>query len=412
MSFKTFLGDILSDYATAKTSTVNSPATSATMAHPPLHSVTSQEHHPHSHKKHVHPNKYSNHEDAEDMGDDPGAQLAFDIEAMGLDTDNITKRPQSPPPIATKMKPGKGPKLDLVKEAEKRLEEKGRLNLVVIGHVDSGKSTLFGHLLFLLGKIQERTLRKYQKEAENIKKGSFSFAWVLDETEEERSRGVTIDIALNEFETPNRKFTLLDAPGHRDFIPNMISGATQADVALLVIDASTGGFESGFLQGGQTREHAVLAKSLGLSQLIVAINKMDSIQFSKPRFDWIIETLLPFLRQIGFRKEQVSFIPVSGFKGDNLVETSPLLEDWYTGPTLLKALDSLEIPKRDLSLPFRLPIHDLYKGRQSGGLIVDGRIEAGGIQVGDVVSVQPGQEVGTVKGISASLEGCLCKSFY
>ena len=178
----------------------------------------------------------------------------------------------------------------------------------------------------------------------------------------------------------------------------MISGATQADVALLVIDASTGGFESGFLQGGQTREHAVLAKSLGLSQLIVAINKMDSVSFSQPRFDWIKETLLPFLRQIGFRKEQVCFIPVSGFKGDNLVETSSGLEVWYTGPTLLKALDSLEIPKRDLSLPFRLPIHDLYKGGQSGGLIVDGRIEAGGIQVGDIVSVQPGQEVGTVKG--------------
>ncbi len=240
-------------------------------------------------------------------------------------------------------------------------------------------------------------------------------------------RGVTIDVAINEFETPHRKFTLLDAPGHRDFIPNMISGATQvrffpcnvrkvseliltfivqADVALLVIDSTTGGFESGFNQGGQTREHAILVKSLGIAQLIVAVNKMDSSGFSQTRFDHVTQTLLPFLKQIGFKKDLVKFVPVSGFKGDNLLTPSPSLASWYSGPTLVEALDLFEVPKRDITKPFRMPIHDIYKSGMGGGLILDGRIESGAVQVGEAVCVKPGDEQGVIKSnlLCASLE--------
>jgi translation elongation factor EF-1alpha len=166
-----------------------------------------------------------------------------------------------------------------------------------------------------------------------------------------------------------------------------------------VIDASSGGFESGFHLGGQTREHAILVKSLGVSQLVVAINKMDMIGWSQSRFDHINDVLLPFLKQIGFKKDQVFFVPVSGFKGDNIIEQSENLENWYLGKTLLHYLDSLIVPKRDISKPFRMPINDVFKGGMGGGILVDGRIESGSIQVGDSVCVRPLNELGVVKGM-------------
>ena len=211
--------------------------------------------------------------------------------------------------------------------------------------------------------------------------------------------GVTIDVAMNEFETKSRKFTLLDAPGHRDFIPNMISGATQADVALLVVDASTGGFESGFNQGGQTREHAILVKSLGTSQLIVAVNKMDTVQWSPDRFFAIQASLSPFLKQIGFKKDQVFFVPVSGFKGENMTSTFDAIQSWYQGQPLVYYLDRLELPKRDISKPFRMPVNDVYKGGMGGGILIDGRVEAGAVQIGDSVLIRPINESALVKGL-------------
>ncbi len=177
-------------------------------------------------------------------------------------------------------------------------------------------------------------------------------------------------------------------------------------MALLVIDSSTGGFESGFHQGGQTREHAILVKSLGISQLVVAINKMDASSFSKDRFDHVAQSLLPFLKQIGFKKDLVKFIPVSGFKGDNLLTPSPNFSAWYSGPTLVQALDLLDVPKRDTTKPFRMPIHDVYKGGMGGGLILDGRIESGSVQIGEAVCVKPGDEQGLIKSTFTFIAAC------
>ncbi|KNC99194.1 translation elongation factor EF-1, subunit alpha [Spizellomyces punctatus DAOM BR117] len=300
-------------------------------------------------------------------------------------------------------------RINVAEEYKKRNAEKESLNLVVVGHVDAGKSTLMGHVLYLLGEVNERTMKKYERDAEKMKKSSFAYAWVLDETEEERTRGVTIDVAITKFHTPHRKFTLLDAPGHRDFIPNMMSGAAQADVAILVVDATPGEFETGFDSGGQTREHAVLLRSLGVTQLIVAVNKLDVVDWSKTRFDEISEKLSHFLSQVGFRKQKVAFIPTSGYTGENLVKReSDKLNAWYSGSTLVEQIDAFEAPQRAVDKPFRLSIADYFKGGigagGGGAVSVSGRIEAGGIQVGEVVLVMPINEYGTVRALEVSEE--------
>ncbi|TPX66955.1 hypothetical protein SpCBS45565_g04109 [Spizellomyces sp. 'palustris'] len=306
-------------------------------------------------------------------------------------------------------------RINVAEEYKKRNAEKESLNLVVVGHVDAGKSTLMGHVLYLLGEVNERTMKKYERDAEKMKKSSFAFAWVLDETEEERTRGVTIDVAITKFQTPHRKFTLLDAPGHRDFIPNMMSGAAQADVAILVVDATPGEFETGFDFGGQTREHAVLLRSLGVTQLIVAVNKLDvvglhaKVDWSKTRFDEISEKLSHFLSQVGFRKQKVTFIPTSGYTGENLVKrASDKLKAWYSGSTLVEQIDAFEAPQRAVDKPFRLSIADYFKGGigagGGGAVSVSGRIEAGSVQVGEVVLVMPINEYGTVRALEVSEE--------
>ena len=288
-----------------------------------------------------------------------------------------------------------------------RGDSKESINLIVIGHVDSGKSTLMGHLLFQLGQVSQKMLHKYEQESRKLGKQSFMYAWVLDETEEERSRGITMDVGQNKFETEHRVITLLDAPGHRDFIPNMISGAYQADVAILVVNATTGEFEAGFDSGGQTREHALLVRSLGVSQLCVAINKLDTVDWDQARFAHIKEKLRIFLtKQAGFKETDLSFVPCSGLTGENLTKppTSENLRSWYSsGPTLVEVLDTMKTPLRAMEKPFRLSISDIFRAQSGSGWSVAGRVEAGLVMKEDRLMVSPLLEVATVKSVDLGL---------
>ncbi|NWH82587.1 HBS1L protein, partial [Piaya cayana] len=293
------------------------------------------------------------------------------------------------------------PQIDVKAELEKRQGGKQLLNLVVIGHVDAGKSTLMGHLLYLLGNVNKRTMHKYEQESKKAGKASFAYAWVLDETGEERERGVTMDVGMTKFETKTKVITLMDAPGHKDFIPNMITGAAQADVAILVVDASRGEFEAGFETGGQTREHGLLVRSLGVTQLAVAINKMDQVNWQEERFHEITNKLGQFLKQAGFKESDVAYIPTSGLGGENLVTRSQSsdLTKWYKGKCLLEQIDSFKPPQRSVDKPFRLCVADVFKD-QGSGFCVTGKIEAGYIQVGERLLAMPPNETCTAKGIT------------
>ena len=286
--------------------------------------------------------------------------------------------------------------LNVLSEFEKNKGKK-TASFVVVGHVDAGKSTMMGRLLLDLEVVDQRYVDKLRREAEKIGKTSFALAWVLDQRTEERARGVTIDIATNRFETDTTAFTILDAPGHRDFIPNMIAGASQADFAILVIDASTGAFESGLK--GQTREHALLIRSMGVSRVIVAINKLDSVAWSKERFDEIKHQVHGFMCGTGFQAKNIAYVPVSGLHGDNLVHksTDPLAA-WYTGPTLVEELENSEPSARALAKPLRLTISEVYRTQQSP-VTVSGRLDAGSLQMGDALLVQPSGEKAYVKSI-------------
>ncbi|XP_030641832.1 HBS1-like protein [Chanos chanos] len=303
----------------------------------------------------------------------------------------------TPPRTSSKSKH----QLNIHAELEKRQGGKPLLNLVVIGHVDAGKSTLMGHLLYLLGNVNKRTMHKYEQEAKKAGKASFAYAWVLDETGEERERGVTMDVGMTKFETNSKVITLMDAPGHKDFIPNMITGAAQADVAVLVVDASRGEFEAGFEAGGQTREHGLLVRSLGVTQLAVAINKMDQVNWQQERYQEIVSKLGHFLKQAGFKDSDVYYIPTSGLSGENLVQRSkvPELTAWYSGPCLLEQIDAFKPPQRSVEKPFRLCVSDVFKD-QGSGFCVTGKIEAGYIQTGERVLAMPPNETCTVKGIT------------
>ncbi|KAH7037639.1 P-loop containing nucleoside triphosphate hydrolase protein [Microdochium trichocladiopsis] len=287
--------------------------------------------------------------------------------------------------------------------------DKAHINVVVIGHVDSGKSTTTGHLIYKCGGIDKRTIEKFEKEAAELGKGSFKYAWVLDKLKAERERGITIDIALWKFETPKYYVTVIDAPGHRDFIKNMITGTSQADCAILIIAAGTGEFEAGISKDGQTREHALLAYTLGVKQLIVAINKMDTTKWSESRFQEIIKETSSFIKKVGYNPKQVAFVPISGFNGDNMLEPSPncpWYKGWekeiggnkYSGKTLLEAIDSIETPKRPSDKPLRLPLQDVYKIGGIGTVPV-GRIETGTIKPGMVVTFAPAGVTTEVKSV-------------
>jgi elongation factor 1-alpha len=290
-------------------------------------------------------------------------------------------------------------------------KEKVHINIVVIGHVDSGKSTTTGHLIYQCGGIDRRTIEKFEKESQESGKGSFMYAWVLDKLKAERERGITIDIALWKFETPKYYVTIIDAPGHRDFIKNMITGTSQADCGVLVIASGTGEFEAGISKNGQTREHALLAYTLGVKQLIVAVNKMDSTEppYSQTRFEEIQKEVSGFIKKVGYNPAAVPFVPISGWHGDNMLKTSSNMS-WYkgwnverkegkaSGTTLLEALDSVVPPARPTGKPLRLPLQDVYKIGGIGTVPV-GRVETGVIKPGMVVTFAPVQLQTEVKSV-------------
>jgi elongation factor 1-alpha len=278
-------------------------------------------------------------------------------------------------------------------------KDKTHVNLVVIGHVDAGKSTTTGHLIYKCGGIDKRVIEKFEKEAAELGKSSFKYAWVLDKLKAERERGITIDIALWKFESPKFHFTIIDAPGHRDFIKNMITGTSQADVAILIIASGQGEFEAGISKEGQTREHALLAFTLGVKQMIVCMNKMDdsSVKYAESRYTEIKDEASAYLKKVGYKPAKIPFIPISGWNGDNMIEKSSNMP-WYKGPTLLEALDNVNPPKRPTEKPLRLPLQDVYKIGGIGTVPV-GRVETGILKAGMVVTMAPVQISTEVKSV-------------
>jgi len=290
-------------------------------------------------------------------------------------------------------------------------KEKVHINIVVIGHVDAGKSTTTGHLIYKCGGIDKRAIEKFEKEAAEMGKSSFKYAWVLDKLKAERERGITIDIALWKFETAKFYVTIIDAPGHRDFIKNMITGTSQADCAVLVVASGVGEFEAGISKNGQTREHALLAYTLGVKQLIVAVNKIDSTEppYSESRFEEIKKEVSSYIKKIGYNPVTVPFVPISGWVGDNMLEASSNMS-WFkgwaverkegkaSGMTLLEALDAIVPPCRPTDKALRLPLQDVYKIGGIGTVPV-GRVETGVIKPGMVVTFAPAGLTTEVKSV-------------
>ena len=276
--------------------------------------------------------------------------------------------------------------------------KKPHLNIVVTGHVDNGKSTTVGHLLVDLGAIDQRTIDAYAKESEATGKGdTLKYAWVMDSIKDERERGITIDLAFQKFETGKYFFTLIDAPGHKDFIKNMITGASEADAAILVISVKPGETEASLEPGGQGREHAFLAKTLGVGQIVVALNKMDDVGYQEARYKEVKDTAEKMLKSVGYNTAKINFVPVSGWKGDNLTKKSDNMP-WYKGPTLAEALDAFEPPEKPIGKPLRVPIQDVYSITGVGTVPV-GRVETGIMRPNDKVIVMPAGALGEIKSI-------------
>ena len=268
------------------------------------------------------------------------------------------------------------------------MADKPHQNLAIIGHVDHGKSTLVGRLLYETGSVPEHVIEQHREEAKSQGKGGFEFAYVMDNLAEERERGVTIDIAHQEFDTDEYYFTIVDTPGHRDFVKNMITGASQADNAVLVVAADDG-------VQPQTQEHVFLARTLGIDELIVAVNKMDLVDYDEDRYREAVEEVKQLLKQVRFSTDDASFIPTSAFEGDNVAEKSDNT-DWYDGPTILESLNDLPEPQPPTDAPLRLPVQDVYTISGIGTVPV-GRVETGILATGDNVSFQPSDVSGEVK---------------
>ncbi|MEM4257343.1 MAG: translation elongation factor EF-1 subunit alpha [Candidatus Diapherotrites archaeon] len=280
------------------------------------------------------------------------------------------------------------------------MAEKPHINLVFIGHVDNGKSTTIGRLLYDTGALPEQEYRKIKEEAEAKGKGTFAFAYVMDNLKEERERGVTIDVAYKKFNGQKNNFTIIDAPGHRDFVKNMITGTSQADAAVLVVASKAG---ANILQEQpQVKEHAFLAKVMGVNQLIVGLNKMDEANYSEAKYKEAQETMLKMLKSIGYKEDQLKFVPYSAWEGENVVKQSGKMS-WYKGPTLVQTLDELKAPPLPTDKPLRLPIQDVYNIKGVGTVPV-GRVETGIMKPGDKIIIMPSGKTGEVKTIEAHHE--------
>jgi elongation factor 1-alpha len=275
--------------------------------------------------------------------------------------------------------------------------EKPHLNLVIIGHIDHGKSTMMGALLIKTGAVSDREARDLEKIAKEYDRPSWSYAYVFDRLKEERQRGITIDLAFRKFETKTKYFTIIDAPGHADFVKNMITGASQADAAILVVSGKKGEMEVGIAANGQTREHAYLAQTLGVKQLAVAINKADNYDYSEERYKECKEAVSELLKQIGYPVKNINFVPTSGMTGENLTEKSDKMP-WYDGPCLIDALDEFTIPPKPIDKPLRVPIQDAYKIKGTGVVPV-GRVETGILKKGDKIVIMPTGFQGEIRSI-------------
>ncbi|MGC8538902.1 MAG: translation elongation factor EF-1 subunit alpha [Candidatus Micrarchaeia archaeon] len=270
------------------------------------------------------------------------------------------------------------------------MAEKPHMNIIFIGHIDHGKSTTVGRLLYATGAISEQDKKKMEEEVAKYNRPTFEFAFVMDQLKEERERGITIDIAHREFQTPKYYFTIIDAPGHRDFVKNMITGASQADAAVLVISCPDG------IQA-QTREHAFLAKVLGINQLIVGINKMDAVNYDRVKYDEVKAQISNLLKTVGYDVNSINFVPYSAYTGENINKKSEKMP-WYNGPTLIDAIDMLKVPEKPVDKPLRLPIQDVYSISGFGTVPV-GRVETGVMKPGDQIVIMPSNVKTDVKSI-------------
>ncbi|KAK1419763.1 hypothetical protein QVD17_29076 [Tagetes erecta] len=319
-----------------------------------------------------------------DLKDEP--HIAPD---MKDDADPLTEHSEPKAVVEAKEKEAPASASEPV-EVEVEMNKKRHLNVVFIGHVDAGKSTIGGQILYLSGQVDERTIQKYEKEAKDKSRESWYMAYIMDTNAEERVKGITVEVGRAHFETETTRFTILDAPGHKSYVPNMISGASQADIGVLVISARKGEFETGYERGGQTREHVQLAKTLGVSKLLVVVNKMDdpTVNWSKERYDEIESKMVPFLKSSGYNvKKDIQFLPISGLHGTNLqTRMDKKICPWWNGQCLFEALDGIEVPPRDPDGPFRMPIIDKFKDM---GTVVMGKVESGSIREGNNVLIMP-----------------------
>lgn len=282
--------------------------------------------------------------------------------------------------------------------------EKPTINVVIVGHANAGKSTTVGHLIQECGGVDIQAIERCECEAEEMGKGSLNYAWVFDQRTAERERGITMDSTLRRLESRKYHFNIIDTPGHRDFVENMITGTSQADVALLIVDSSKEGYEIGIDENGQTREHALLAYALGVKQMIVVINKMDdeTINFSEDRWKTIRSEVATYLKKVGYKPMKIPFIPVSGWLGDNLKSKS-IHMPWYGGPTLLEALDNVSVPKRQIDKPLRVPIQDVQNIEGTGAVLV-GRVETGVLRPGMKVQFAPSGSIDTVETLQINFQ--------